>query len=187
MESKIYNQQGKESGTIALPESVFGAQWNADLVHQVVTSLRMSAQSPGASAKGRGEVSGGGKKPWRQKRTGRARHGSTRSPIWVGGGVSHGPKNERTFLRKVNAKMKMRALASVLSAKFKDGEILFVDDVKLSAPKTSAAKTILSALGGVSGFENLSTKRSNAACILIPRKDSAVEKSFRNIGSVIRS
>src|SRR5690242_1243633 len=97
METKIYNHKGVETGKIQLPEDVFGVKWNADLVHQVVVSMESSARTAVAHVKNRGEVSGGGKKPWQQKGTGRARHGSIRSPIWVGGGVTHGPRKDKNF------------------------------------------------------------------------------------------
>lgn len=182
--AKVYNQKGEEAGDIALPESIFGLKWNADLVHQVVVSMMSTARDNVAHTKDRGEVSGGGKKPWNQKGTGRARHGSSRSPIWVGGGVAHGPRNDKNYDRKVNRKMKTKAIFTILSKKFKEGEVLFVDSLNLSAPKTKDAKEILMALGTIKGFEKLSTKRKNAAYVGIPAKNSAVEKSFQNIGSL---
>ena len=185
METKIYNQKGKESGTIALPESIFGLAWNADLVHQVAVSMMSTARQPIAHTKDRGEVSGGGKKPWKQKGTGRARHGSSRSPIWVGGGVTHGPRKDKEYDRKVNRKMKTKAIFTILAKKFVDGELLFVDSLKISEPKTKEAKEILMSLGTIKGFEKISTKRKNAAYIGLMGKDVATEKSFQNIGSLM--
>ena len=110
MEQKVYNQKGEEAGKIKLPESIFGVPWNADLVHQVVVAMTSSMRHSIANTKTRGEVSGGGKKPWQQKGTGRARHGSTRSPIWVGGGIAHGPRKEKNYDRKINKKARAKAL-----------------------------------------------------------------------------
>src|SRR3989344_3523977 len=104
MDAKIYNSKGEQSGKISLPETIFGVAWNADLVHQVITSMMSNAREPIAHTKTRGEVRGGGKKPWQQKGLGRARHGSIRSPIWVGGGITHGPRNDENFSRKINKK-----------------------------------------------------------------------------------
>lgn len=184
MNSKVYNQKGKEVESVALPAELFAVPWNADMVHQVITSLTSSARKPWAHTKNRGEVSGGGKKPWQQKGTGRARHGSTRSPIWVGGGVTHGPRNEKNYARKVNKKMKNKALRAILSRKLKDGEILFVDTLAFSEPKTKEARGVFTALAGISGYERLGTKKINAAFIALPKKDKAVEKSFSNFGNV---
>src|SRR5581483_11715773 len=146
MEAKIYNIKGAEAGKIKLSEKVFGQAWNADLVHQVMHSMMSTARQPIAHTKTRGEVRGGGKKPWRQKGTGRARHGSTRSPLWVGGGVAHGPRNDKNYDRKINRTMKTKALVTVLSKKYKDGEILFVDSLSFAKPKTAEAMTALKAL-----------------------------------------
>jgi large subunit ribosomal protein L4 len=184
MEQKVYNTKGKEAGKVTLPEAVFSTQWNADLVHQVVVSMMSNAREPIAHTKTRGEVRGGGKKPWQQKGLGRARHGSSRSPIWVGGGVAHGPRNDKNYSKKINKKMKAAALYSLLSKKLKDGEIMFVDALTFAEPKAKDAKEILSTLSGVKGFEKLAGKRRNAAFVALPSKDRMVEKSFNNFGNV---
>src|SRR5581483_11871569 len=162
MEAKIYNIKGAEAGKIKLSEKVFGQAWNADLVHQVMHSMMSTARKPIAHTKTRGEVRGGGKKPWQQKGTGRARHGSTRSPIWVGGGVAHGPRNEKNYESTVTKKMKTKALYTILSRKWKDGEIIFVDSLKPEEAKTKHAVAALKSLAAVKGFEKLG-KRTNAA------------------------
>jgi large subunit ribosomal protein L4 len=185
MEATIYNAKGTSAGKITLSEKAFGLPWNADLVHQVMHSMMSTARQPIAHTKTRGEVRGGGKKPWRQKGTGRARHGSTRSPLWVGGGVAHGPRNDKNYARKVNKTMKAKAFLTLLSKKYKDGEVLFVDSLSFSAPKTAEAKLALANLSKAKGFEKLSTKRKNAAFIALSKKDANAEKSFRNIGSVV--
>jgi large subunit ribosomal protein L4 len=184
MEANIYNQTGKVTGKITLPESVFGVPWNADLVHEVVRLMNSNSRTNIAHAKTRGEVRGGGKKPWRQKGTGRARHGSSRSPIWVGGGVAHGPRNDKNFYRKINKKARNQALFAILSRKFNEGEILFVDSINLSSPKTKGAKEILAFFSKIKGYERLATKKTNTAIISFDKKDEAVTKSFRNIGNI---
>ncbi len=185
MEATIYNTKGAAAGKVKLSEKAFGLPWNADLVHQVMHSMMSTARQPIAHTKTRGEVRGGGKKPWRQKGTGRARHGSTRSPLWVGGGVAHGPRNDKEYGRKVNKTMKTKAFLTLLSKKYKDGEVLFVESLSFATPKTADAKAALVSLSKAKGFEKLSTKRNNAAFIALAKKDANVEKSFRNIGSVV--
>src|SRR4051812_37047689 len=184
MEAQVYSLDGKKAGNIKLPENVFGLPWNADLVSQVVDSLLSSRRKNVAHTKNRGEVRGGGKKPWQQKGTGRARHGSIRSPLWVGGGVTHGPRNEKNFDRKVNKKMKAKALYTILSKKFKDGEILFVDNISMNEPKTKNAMTVLRSLGGISGFGKITSKKNNALYVALDTKNDKIKKSFRNIGNV---
>jgi large subunit ribosomal protein L4 len=183
MEAKIYNIQGKEAGTIKLPESLFGLPWNADLVHQVVTSMQSNERTPIAHTKDRGEVRGGGRKPWKQKGTGRARHGSTRSPIWKGGGVTHGPRNEKSYAKKINQQMRQKALLVVLSRKWKDGEVLFVDSIMTDAPKTKVAKGML---GGLikAGMQTPKNKSKNMALIALPEAHAATQKSFANFRNV---
>jgi len=183
METKIYNQQGKETGTIKLPEAVFDVSWNQNLVHQVVVSMMGNARTPVAHTKNRGEVSGTGKKPWKQKGTGRARHGSTRSPIWVGGGVAHGPRNERNYVRKINKKMKAKALFTVLSKKFKDGEIIFLDELTFRTPKTKEAKKVLTSISKIKEYGSVS-KKKNAAFVALPEKNTDVFKSLNNFSNL---
>ncbi len=184
MEAKVYNQKGVEASKIALPEKIFGLPWNADLVHQVVTSMRSDARVNLAHTKTRGEVSGGGKKPWKQKGTGQARHGSTRSPIWVGGGVTHGPRNEKDYSRKVNRRMKAKALFTILSQKMRDGEILFIENLTFTAPKTKDALSLMKTWSQIKGFEKMVSKKRNAALINIWSEGDAVKKSFNNIGNI---
>ncbi len=183
-DATIYNSKGAASGKMDLPENVFGLPWNADLVTQVANSLNSSKRKNVAHTKNRAEVRGGGKKPWQQKGTGRARHGSNRSPIWVGGGVTHGPRNEKNYLRKVSKKMKAKALFTLLSRKYKDGEILFVDSLKLSEPKTKVAVATLGGLSKVKGFERILSKKNNSAVIALFEKNKDTERSFRNLGNV---
>ncbi len=182
---KVFSREGKEVSTISLPEECFGLSWNGDLVHQVITSLQTSARHPYAHAKTRGEVRGGGKKPWQQKGTGQARHGSTRSPIWVGGGVAHGPRNDKNFDRKVNKKAKDKTIATILSKKFRDGEVIFVDSLSLANPKTVEVKNTLANLAKAQeSFATLATKKHNAALIITPTIDKNVFLSTRNFKNI---
>ncbi len=175
--------QGKKVGAVELPDTIFGLPWNDSLMHQVVVSMQSNARPNVAHTKNRGDVRGGGKKPWRQKGTGRARVGSNRSPIWKGGGVTHGPRNDKNYLRDIPKKMRAKALFIALSRKFRDGELLFVDSLGFEGPKTSVAKKALVALSGA-GFDKLSTKRTNAAMIALSDGNVAAQKSFSNIGNV---
>ena len=184
METKIYNTQGKEVKTITLPEKVFGVPWNADLVHQVVIGMSANARAGKglAHTKDRGEVRGGGKKPWKQKGTGQARHGSRRSPIWVGGGITHGPRSDKDYSQTIPRKMRVKALYTALSQKLRDGEILFVDSLGLTEPKAKTAKILLTTFAAINGFEKIS-KKNNAALIAVPLKDLNVKKSFQNFSN----
>lgn len=184
METKVYSKDGSANSTFTLPESVFGVAWNPDLVHEVVVSMQGNARASTAQVKDRSEVSGGGKKPWKQKGTGRARHGSRRSPIWTGGGVTHGPTNEKDYSRKINKKVRAKAFASVLSKKHQDGEILFVEPLAFTAPKTAEAVTVLAAVAKGAEATKMLTKKQNAALIVLPQRDEAAEKSFRNLAHI---
>lgn len=184
MEAKIYNQKGKETGGIDLPESVFGLKRNDKLVHQVVVSMQSNARAGTAHTKGRGEVRGGGKKPWRQKGTGRARHGSIRSPIWKGGGVTHGPIKDKDYSRKINKKMRAKALYTVLSQKFRSGEIFFVDTISLSEPKAKLAKSAIIDLAKISGAEGVALRRKNAVYLATLSKDEVLNRAFGNFSQI---
>jgi len=184
MKATIYTPQGKEHGSAELSPAVFGLAWNADLVHDVVVAMQANARAGTAHTKDRSEVSGGGKKPWRQKGTGRARHGSRRSPIWAGGGVSHGPRTDKDYSVKINKKTRAKALGTVLSKKLTDAEIILVSEFDFPEPKAAHVKAILKELAIGSGHDTLATKRKNAAVVVLPTRHEATEKSFRNFGNV---
>lgn len=181
MKYTVYGINGKEKESIDLPESIFGLKWNNALVHQVAVGMMANARSETAHTKDRGEVSGGGKKPWKQKGTGRARHGSTRSPIWVGGGIAHGPRNDKSYSQKINKKMKVKALFTVLSQKLRDGQILFVEDFNVS--KTKDADTTFKNLSKITGFSYLAGKRTRGLCTL-PTKNDTLFASLKNLPQI---
>jgi len=144
MKVDVYDKKAVKVGTVELPDRLFSRSWNADLVHQSVRTQALNKRRNIAHAKDRSEKRGGGKKPWRQKGTGRARHGSIRSPIWKGGGVTHGPLKERNFKLKLNKKMRQGAMFSVFSRRVKEGEVKIVDSLAMDEPKTKELSGVLS-------------------------------------------
>ncbi|MEK7664341.1 MAG: 50S ribosomal protein L4 [Patescibacteria group bacterium] len=146
MKIDTYDQNGKVIGSTVLPKEIFDVKMNADLVHQVLVSQKSNMRQGSAHTKTRGEVRGGGRKPWRQKGTGRARHGSIRSPIWRGGGVSGGPRKERNFERDIPKKMRRKALFMVLSQKAKNNLLIILDKLELESPKTKTMADIIKKL-----------------------------------------
>lgn len=144
---EVKNIEGKKVEEIELNDGVFGLDFNNNLVHQVYVSLLSNQRKVIASTKDRGERAGTGRKPWKQKGTGRARAGSFRSPLWRKGGITFGPTNERNFSKKINSKMKKLATKMVLSAKFKDGEIVVLENFKFDGNKTKEAANVLNNLG----------------------------------------
>ena len=142
------------------------------MVHQVLVALDANRRKPIAHAKGRGEVRGGGKKPWKQKGTGRARHGSIRSPLWKGGGVTFGPTKERNFSQKINKKAKQQALFSVLSKKLADQEIKVVDEIKIKNIKTKEMAKILGNF-----FEN----KKNSGLVILAKSNPELIRTTRNL------
>ena len=171
----IHNQEGKETGKMNLSEAVFGLKANADLIKQAVKAQMSQARIPYAHTKTRGEVRGGGKKPWRQKGTGSARHGSTRSPIWVGGGVVFGPRKEKKFAQKINKQMKRKALFMVLSGKLRDSEMIILEDLKIKEAKTKKMALILKNLQ--SKFKDL----NKGLVIVLPGKNENVVRASKNL------
>lgn len=135
MEVEVLDIKGEKTGEVNLPEEVFDVEERPDLVYEVYVATRANMRKGSASTKTRSEVRGGGRKPWRQKGTGRARHGTIRSPIWRGGGITFGPK-PRSYTKKIPKKMKRFALYSVISHRFRNDSLMVVDDIKLDEYKT---------------------------------------------------
>ncbi len=184
MKTSFYNIKGEKAGIIEIPTDIFDLPWNSDLVHQTVVSMQSNSRDVIAHTKGRSEVSGGGRKPWRQKGTGRARHGSRRSPIWRGGGITFGPTNTKDYRQKINKKMKQKAFFVVLSKKLKDGEIVFLEKFSLPQPKTKEARSLLLDLENIDLLKGLTSKKKNAALITQTEKDEVTEKGFRNFVNI---
>lgn len=174
MKVNTYDQAGKEIGQTLLPKEIFGVKMNLDVVHQVVVSQTANRRRVIAHTKGRGDVRGGGKKPWRQKGTGRARHGSIRSPIWKGGGVTFGPTKDRVFKKKINKKLKRKALFMVLSAKAQGNLVVLIDKLNLEKAKTSLMAKIL---------KKLPCKEENTL-IVLPGVDKNIILAARNLTRV---
>jgi large subunit ribosomal protein L4 len=169
-----YSTDGSTSGTVELDDAIFGVEPNVPVMHQVVIAQLASARRGTSKVKTRGEVRGGGRKPWRQKGTGRARQGSTRSVQWVGGGVAHGPTGEENYTKRVNKKLKRLALRSALSDRASAGDVRVIDGFDFDVPKTSQAIGLLASL-------ELSTRK---VLLVLSAFDEAVVKSFRNIPTV---
>jgi large subunit ribosomal protein L4 len=163
---------GGDAGSVDLDETIFGIEPNVPVMHQVVTAQLANRRAGTQSTKTRAEVRGGGAKPWKQKGTGRARAGSSRSPIWIGGGVALGPK-PRSYAQKTPKKMVRLALRSALSDRASEGKVLVVDDWGFEAPSTKGAIAALAALG-VEG----------RVLVVLTREDVAAWKSFRNLQHV---
>lgn len=182
MQVKVYNLEGEETGMMELPDAVFGLRWNADLVHQVATSQAANMRAGTAHAKTRDEVRGGGRKPWRQKGTGRARHGSIRSPIWKGGGVSHGPRNNKNYEKKINKKMAKKALFVALSAKARDHEVVVMEDFQFPEAKTKYGALLFRKLGGREELAGLAARKSTL--VALHGKDDHTRRVLRNLPRV---
>ncbi|MBA2528657.1 MAG: 50S ribosomal protein L4 [Euzebyales bacterium] len=174
MQLDVHTRTGATDGTVDVDDAIFGAQVNVPAMHQVVTAQLAAARSGTSKTKSRGEVRGGGAKPWRQKGTGRARQGSIRSPQWSGGGVAHGPTGDQNHVKRVNKKLKQLALRSALSDRARSGDVRVVSDLAFDAPRTRDAVAFLDALG----------LRARKVLIVLASRDEAVGRSFRNLGGV---
>jgi len=173
MKIPIYNQEGKTDKSINLSKDWSDLEVSPDLIHQVVQVEKSNQRRPWAKTKDRSEVRGGGKKPWRQKGTGRARHGSNRSPIWQGGGITFGPNPKKNSHRKVNKKMKQLALIGILKEKMAKEAVVVIEKIELKEPKTNLLKKII---------DNVFSDKQPSSLLLIADKvDKNLRLSSRNI------
>ncbi len=172
--AKVYNQQGKEIETIELNSNVFAVKVNPELVHEVVVAGYANKRQTLAHTKGRSDVRGGGRKPWKQKGTGRARHGSRRSPIWRGGGVTFGPTKERNFKKRINKKVKTSVIKMILTDRLAADGLVVVDTLKFDQPKTKLFAQMKKALP--CGLKRV--------IIISDKKDEALLRITKNIDRV---
>ncbi|MGC8880687.1 MAG: 50S ribosomal protein L4 [Minisyncoccia bacterium] len=182
MKAQIYNLKGEKVEEIELNESIFGQKFNSGFIHRLYVSYLSNRRQPLAFSKDRSEVRGGGKKPWPQKGTGRARHSSIRSPLWRGGGVTFGPRQkERNFKKKINKKEKILALCQVLSQKLKDKEIIILDELKIKEPKT---KEMVEVFKNLKLFHKNKKQPVNKTILLINPEDKEIKFASQNIPSL---
>ncbi|MBI2064015.1 MAG: 50S ribosomal protein L4 [Candidatus Yanofskybacteria bacterium] len=181
MKTKLFNQSGEIIGDVDLPDKIFSVAMNIELVKQVIDAQTANSRQVIAHTKDRSEVRGGGRKPWRQKGTGRARHASIRSPIWRHGGVAFGPTKERNFEKKINKKTKRKALFMALSSKVKDRELLVLDALNFETPKTKVAANALRALSSKLDGYRESKKKRDSILLVTPGQDKIVFQAVNNL------
>ena len=175
----LYNQTGETVGETLLPKEIFDVKIKTDLIKQVANIQMANKRQVLANTKDRAQVRGGGKKPWRQKGTGRARHGSRRSPIWKGGGITFGPTKERNFSKNISKKMKKLALFMVLSAKAQENVVIVLDNLKLDVPKTKLMAGILKDLR-----KNIENLKKGKILMALPEKSEILVRVTRNIPGI---
>lgn len=180
----IYNQNAEIVGDKKLANKVFGVKANHDLVHQAMVAQMSNERQVLAHTKDRSEVSGGGKKPWKQKGTGRARAGSSRSPIWIGGGVTFGPRSDRNFKKDINKKMKQKALFMVLSDKIENKKVVVLDKIEMSEFKTKAFSAVLKNFEGKVLIAKEGESKKRSLLLINDAKDEKVKYSGRNLAGV---
>jgi large subunit ribosomal protein L4 len=181
MKVNVYTIEGKVTKSLEVPENIFGAAWNADLVSQVLNSQASNRRAGTAHTKNRAEVRGSHKKPWAQKGSGRARHGSAQSPLWKGGGVTFGPRNDKNYKKTIPKGMKVAALFSLLSAKVKAGKVIFVDTIPEQTGKTKEADNAMKGLTAIDGFKTLCYKKANNVYLTVKKGDDTTKRAFRNL------
>lgn len=181
MQVTVYTIEGKKAKTLEVPETIFGAKWNADLVSQVLYSQASNRRAGTAHTKNRAEVRGSHKKPWNQKGSGRARHGSAQSPLWKGGGVTFGPRNDKNYKKTIPRGMKVAALFSLLSAKLASGKVIFVDTIPEQTGKTKDADMAMKGLTTIDGFKTLCYKKPNNVYMTTNKGDTVSKRAFRNL------
>ena len=172
---KVYNLSGEVVGEEELAPEVFEIEINPVVVQQVVEAQMANSRQVLSHTKGRSEIRGGGKKPWRQKGTGRARHGSIRSPLWVGGGVTFGPTKARNFSKSVNKKVKKKALAMVLTDKVKHENLILLDELTIAEPKTKLLVELLQKL----------PSKDKKTMIVLDKKNENIIKSAKNLQKIL--
>ncbi|MDD4332737.1 MAG: 50S ribosomal protein L4 [Patescibacteria group bacterium] len=182
MKINVYNQNGEQAGTVEVSEKIFGVKVNSVLMHQAVVAQMANERQVLAHTKGRGDVRGGGKKPWKQKGTGRARAGSSRSPIWIGGGVTFGPTKERNFSKKLNKKMRQKAIKMALSEKLSNNNLVIVDKLDIKDFKTKVFNQIIKNIENKIFNYKKDIKRN--VLIINNEKDEKVKYSGRNLAGV---
>jgi large subunit ribosomal protein L4 len=181
--TNVYNYKAEEVGTIALPEKIFKVKKNGDLLNQALVTYLANQRQVLAHTKTKGEVRGGGKKPWKQKGTGRARAGSSRSPLWIGGGVTFGPRNERNFKKKINRKMNQRAIFMVLTDRFNDSSLAILENLEMTEYKTKSFNEMLKQLENK--IFKVDAKKEKRSVLLINDKNTEQTKvSGRNLSGV---
>jgi len=180
-EATVYNIKGEKVGLEKLDDSIFGVQLRPDVVHEAVRAQMANSRQVLAHTKDRSEVRGGGKKPWRQKGTGRARHGSSRSPIWIGGGVTFGPTNERNFSIKVNKKVRRLALCMSLSDKANEKKIYILDDISSDGVKTKDIYALLKNIGLRKATEEKGKKATEKKGEKDEKKEAGTKEKFPRV------
>ncbi len=186
----VYKTDGAKAGTMELPDALFGVSVDPELVHEAIRIQEANARIRLAQVKGRSDVRGGGRKPWRQKGTGRARHGSRRSPIWTGGGITFGPNKAKNFAKKMNKRARRKALAMVLSEKLTTKRLVIVDAYEVLEAKTKNVAALRKALPGAGSSALIVTGKEDASLVRgaqnLPRTSTLGAMSL-NVRDIVRA